>query len=93
MPKHNMPHCDEGSSPAGWRAPDIDPPFVGYQTHNGTSFEVFHVDEEHVQHSAAPTEPGWYWWPCQPGCLPDTDDGPDGPYATAEGAYLAAIGD
>ena len=24
--------------------------------------------------------PGWYWWPCHPGCLPDGD--PVGPFAT-----------
>jgi hypothetical protein len=22
--------------------------------------------------------PGWYWWPCFPGCLPDAD--PTGPF-------------
>jgi len=26
------------------------------------------------------TEPGWYYWYCQPGCLPDS--GPIGPFAT-----------
>jgi hypothetical protein len=25
-------------------------------------------------------EPGWYWWSCFPGCLPDGD--PIGPFAT-----------
>lgn len=55
------------------------------------SFEVFYVNAEHVQHSAEPTQVGWYWWPCYPGCLPDSD--PAGPFPTAEGAYLDAIGD
>lgn len=66
--------------------------FAGYHTWgSGTSFEVFHVDAEHVQHSAEPTQVGWYWWPCHPGCLPDGDIA--GPFLTAEGAYLDAIGD
>jgi hypothetical protein len=25
-------------------------------------------------------EPGWYWWVCFPGCLPDSD--PSGPFTT-----------
>jgi hypothetical protein len=25
-------------------------------------------------------EPGWYWWSCFPGCLPDSD--PIGPFDT-----------
>ena len=27
-----------------------------------------------------PTEPGWFWWSCFPGCLPDGD--PVGPFDT-----------
>ncbi len=30
------------------------------------------------------TEPGWYWWPCFPGCLPDGD--PVGPFPTEQAA-------
>ena len=29
-------------------------------------------------------EPGWYWWSCFPGCLPDSDaNGPHASYAEA----------
>lgn len=49
------------------------------------SFEVFWSDE------TDPSGKGWYWWPCHPGCLPDGDA--SGPFPTAEGAYLDAIGD
>lgn len=35
-----------------------------------------------------PTEPGWYWWPCFPGCLPDSD--PVGPFATEADALADA---
>lgn len=36
------------------------------------------------------TEPGWYWWACFPGCLPDSD--PIGPFATEEEALADAQG-
>lgn len=100
MPKHNMPYCDESTNPGnGWRTPEPKPEFAGYHRyplkpevgHMGGSFEVFYVNVEHVQHSAEPTQVGWYWWSCFPGCLPDSD--PCGPFPTAEGAYLDAIGD
>lgn len=32
--------------------------------------------------------PGWYYWYCFPGCLPDSD--PVGPFETAEAAEQAA---
>lgn len=34
---------------------------------------------------------GWYWWSCEPGCLPDGD--PDGPYPTRKEAEEAADSD
>jgi hypothetical protein len=33
-------------------------------------------------------EPGWYWWACFPGCLPDGE--PNGPFLTAEDAMMDA---
>jgi hypothetical protein len=33
-------------------------------------------------------ESGWYWWPCFPGCLPDSD--PSGPFDTEELAIADA---
>ncbi len=33
-------------------------------------------------------EPGWYWWACLPGCLPDGDR--MGPYTTEEEAVAEA---
>lgn len=32
--------------------------------------------------------PGWYWWPCFPGCLPDSD--PIGPFDTEAEALADA---
>ena len=36
-----------------------------------------------------PVKPGWYWWACFPGCLPDGDA--IGPFATPKDAYYDAI--
>lgn len=36
-------------------------------------------------------EPGWYWWTCLPGCLPDSD--PNGPFATYDEAVADAQDD
>ncbi len=33
-------------------------------------------------------EPGWYWWACFPGCLPDGE--PSGPFDTEEEAIADA---
>jgi hypothetical protein len=33
-------------------------------------------------------EPGWYWWACQPGCLPDGE--PMGPFRTSDEAWKDA---
>ena len=35
-------------------------------------------------------EPGWYWWPCFPGCLPDGDA--VGPFQTEREAVEDAGG-
>jgi hypothetical protein len=51
--------------------------------HSG-SFEVFHSQKDF-------NKPGYYWWACFPGCLPDGDA--CGPFKTAEAAYLDALGD
>lgn len=32
--------------------------------------------------------PGWYWWSCFPGCLPDSD--PHGPFETEADALADA---
>jgi hypothetical protein len=34
------------------------------------------------------TEPGWYWWACFPGCMPDGE--PNGPFETEEAAIADA---
>ena len=54
--------------------------------------EVFYVDENDVLFVETPESVsggvGWYWWPCFPGCLPDSD--PIGPFDTEEAAIKDA---
>lgn len=60
---------------------------------NGRPYEVFEqgltgplVVEDN---DGAPLAPGWYWWPCHPGCLPDCDSA-RGPYSDERAAWHAA---
>jgi hypothetical protein len=55
---------------------DIDP-----QT--GASVEIFYADRALAASFGA--HAGWFWWTCQPGCLPECL--PIGPFATAYAAY------
>jgi len=50
------------------------------------SFEVFWYDSD-----GEPVKPGWYWWACFPGCIPDGE--PMGPFSTSINAYYNAMGD
>lgn len=46
-------------------------------------YEVFHSKEYNdgpCNEGDLALETGWYWWSCQPGCLPDGD--PVGPFDT-----------
>jgi hypothetical protein len=56
---------------------DIDP-----QT--GASVEIFYADYA-LATSFGMHRAGWFWWACQPGCLPDRP--PTGPFATSYAAY------
>lgn len=73
---------------------DKDKEFSGYhrfRAEDGSeygSFEVFHEDEPCFA-SDNQYEPGWYWWSCFPGCMPDGEQ--NGPFPTSEGAYLDAL--
>ena len=53
------------------------------------SFEVFYMDrwpDSGKREEAWPElMPGWYWWSCSSGCLPDSD--PNGPFAYSQQAH------
>ena len=73
-------HADETQEPHGsfqvfWDDSDI--PF-GNDPQNARNYGS---DGETVK-------PGWYWWPCFPGCLPDGD--PIGPFASSRQAHKNA---
>jgi len=49
--------------------------------------EIFQIPEDYQpepENDEEPYEPGWYWWSCLPGCLPEGD--PTGPFETYEEA-------
>ena len=66
------------------------------------SFEAFYADQDDCQQymenwrleeprgddEESPYTPGWYYWACFPGCMPDSD--PIGPYESEELAEQAA---
>lgn len=63
-----------------------------YDTHprTGVTFEVFYADTV-LTLSFGLLGPGWCWWNCEGGALPDTP--PTGPFATSYAAYWDATGD
>jgi hypothetical protein len=59
---------------------------MSYHKFGNTTVEVWHND--------SPVEDfpvGWYWWACQPGCLPDGE--PIGPYGSEVEALAEAKGE
>lgn len=66
------------------------PDNIGYLFIEGIGYvEVFHSTDYSLP--PADYEPGFYWWPCLPGCLPDSDA--FGPFARPDDAYMNARGD
>lgn len=64
--------------------------YEGHHSDENGPFEVFWSDRSNqVEDSQGyAIEPGWYWWSCSPGCLPDGEA--MGPYATSTEAWQAA---
>ncbi len=58
-------------------------------THALPDVEVFYADEGELtwEGQEEPSEAGWYYWYCFPGCLPDGEA--EGPYATEAEAVAA----
>ena len=54
-----------------------------HETYSLPDIEVFYSDGI-GDHGDEKLEPGWYWWACFPGCLPDSN--PNGPFKTEEEA-------
>ena len=54
---------------------------------SGRAIEVFYVDKDWAREFGG--RPGWYWWACFPGCLPEGDA--FGPFPTGYRAYRDAV--
>lgn len=63
--------------------PDIETFYVNVAGDSGIRLPDLMTDGE-----GEPLEPGWYWWSCFPGCLPDSD--PMGPFDSEEEALADA---
>lgn len=64
--------------------------------------EVFHMSDKEIKsygpdscwydEDGNPATAGWYWWECQPGCLPESEFA-NGPFATEDQAWEDAMSD
>lgn len=53
------------------------------------SFKVFwHKPDGNHEDYSPMDKPGWFWWSCQPGCIPDSE--PTGPFASSHAARADA---
>ena len=50
---------------------------------------LYGEDREEAIEVEGPYRPGYYWWACYPGCLPDSNC-PSGPFETYDLAYQGA---
>jgi hypothetical protein len=58
-------------------------PLYDFDARTGATVEVFYADR--VLAKSFGTRPGWFWWTCRPGFLPDVP--PRGPFASGYLAY------
>ena len=61
--------------------------FIDHEGYEYGSFEVF-FDIKQLTLTGKEVGVGFYWWPCFPGCIPDSD--PIGPFETEEEAIRDA---
>ena len=73
--------------------------FIDEEGNSFGSFEVFEdgpdipefgTEPGNFDSNGEPTKEGFYWWPCFPGCLPDTEDDPTGPFTSYDAAFQDA---
>ncbi len=62
--------------------------FIDHEGNEHGSFEVFY-DIKSLTLTGESVGEGYYWWPCFPGCMPDTDC-VNGPFETEEEAIKDA---
>ena len=62
-------------------------PIYDTNLQTGNSVEIFFAD--HWLANSFGTQPGWFWWECQCGRLPERP--PNGPFGTSYAAYRNAL--
>jgi hypothetical protein len=62
-------------------------PLYEIDPHTGATIEIFFADRLFAESFGA-RDAGWFWWSCQPRCLPDQ---PRGPFPTSYTAYRDAM--
>jgi hypothetical protein len=62
-------------------------PLYDTDPRTGAALEVFYADR--VLARSFGTRPGWFWWTCRPGFLPD--EPPTGPFASRYLAYRSWV--
>ena len=81
-------YSDQYRAANPYALPDIETFFVDVET----AAEARHQEEHYPDAEGyACTEPGWYYWYCLPGCMPDSE--PFGPFMTEEEALDDARSD
>jgi hypothetical protein len=67
----------------------VDEPLYDIDPRTGESVEIFYADSALAKSFG--TRPGWFYWSCRTGSLPDRQ--PTGPFPTSYAAYLNVLGD
>ena len=69
-------HDETKTEHAGYHSflDDEKEPFGSFEIywHDGKSIVYENLRDDWPDTECA-TDPGWYWWACSPGCLPDSD--------------------
>lgn len=63
-----------------------------HEPHALPDVEVFYISQREAGDTGVWSDfpPGWYWWACFPGCMPDGE--PNGPFADMDDAVRDAQG-
>jgi hypothetical protein len=66
----------------------VNEPLYDVDPRTGDTVEIFHADSALAKSFG--TRPGWHWWSCRRGFLPDRQ--PTGPFPTSYAAYRNMLG-
>ena len=72
-----------------FRDPETGEPFGSFEVFYDDADENLAGEPRNFDANGEPVRPGWYWWACFPGCLPDGEA--TGPFITSTHARWNAI--